>query len=105
MKSHPMTRHRKPSASTQKILAALFSKTGEPHYGYALMKETGLKSGTLYPILMRLTERGYLKAQWDMSSPAGRPPRQHYELTPLGINYAREAAVPLSAPTLRGVRP
>ena len=62
MKSHPMTRHRKPSASTQKILAALLSKTGEPHYGYALMKETGLKSGTLYPILMRLTERGYLKA-------------------------------------------
>jgi len=80
------------------------TKTDEPHYGYALMKVTGLKSGTLYPILMRLTERGYLKAQWDMSSPTGRPPRQHYELTPLGINYAREAAKPLSQPAFREVR-
>ena len=87
-----MTRIRKPSASTQKILTALLSRTDSPHYGYGLMKETGLKSGTLYPILMRLTERGYLTAKWDMSTPTGRPPRQHYELTPLGINYARQTA-------------
>jgi len=64
------------------------TQTDIPHYGYSLMKETGLKSGTLYPILMRLKTRGYLKAEWDLSSPTGRPPRQHYELTPLGINYA-----------------
>ena len=100
-----MIRTRKPSGSTLKILKALLSKTDTPHYGYALMKETGLKSGTLYPILMRLTERGYLKAQWDMSSPTGRPPRQHYELTPLGINYAREAVISMPTPALREVKP
>jgi len=96
-----MTRTRKPSPSTLKILTALLSKTGAPHYGYALMKETELKSGTLYPILMRLTERGYLKAEWDISTPTGRPPRQLYELTPLGINYARETEATISAPIMR----
>ena len=100
-----MTRYRKPSNSTQKILTALMTKTDEPHYGYALMKVTGLKSGTLYPILMRLKTRGFLTAEWDMSTPTGRPPRQHYELTPLGINYAREAAVQPADPRLREVRP
>jgi len=69
------------------------SKTDTPHYGYALMKETGLKSGTLYPILR------------DMSSPTGRPPRQHYELTPLGINYAHEAVTSISEPSLREITP
>lgn len=96
-----MTRIRKPSPSTLKILTALLIKKYEPHYGYALMKETKLKSGTLYPILMRLTERGYLKAEWDNSNPTGRPPRQHYKLTPLGINYARGAKATISIPAMR----
>jgi len=100
-----MTRTRKPSPSTQKILMALLSETSQPHYGYALMKETALKSGTLYPILMRLKERGYLKAEWDTSTPTGRPPRQHYELTPLGINYAREIKTMVSVSAMREIKP
>jgi len=67
------------------------------------MKKTGLKSGTLYPILMRLKERGYLKAEWDISSPTGRPPRQHYELTPQGKAYARDAMMAKPAPIIRRV--
>jgi len=85
-----MTRSRKPSLSTQKILSVLMGTGDELHYGYALMKATGLKSGTIYPILMRLKERGYLKAEWTASASPGRPPRQHYELTSLGKAYARE---------------
>lgn len=99
-----MARIRKPSPSTQKILTALLTKTDKPHYGYALMKKTGLKSGTLYPILMRLTERGYLKSEWDISTPTGRPPRQHYELTPLGINYARQTETKTPVTVMRGVK-
>jgi len=100
-----MTRYRTPSPSTRKTLNALMAQTDIPHYGYSLMKETGLKSGTLYPILMRLKTRGYLKAEWDLSSPTGRPPRQHYELTPLGINYACDAVKPKPAPVMREVTP
>ena len=50
------------------------------HYGYALARETGLQSGTLYPILMRLEGRGWLETQWE-TPPGGRPPRHMYRLT------------------------
>jgi DNA-binding PadR family transcriptional regulator len=60
-------------------------------HGYELAKETGLKSGTLYPILMRLAERGLVEARWEEEQPAGRPRRHLYRLTPDGVQVAREA--------------
>jgi len=83
-----MTRNRAPSKSTLNILTHLLSQS---YYGYALMKVSGLKSGTLYPILMRLTDRGYLTAKWEDPEILGRPPRQRYSLTVKGQTYAREA--------------
>ena len=82
-----MTRKRAPSPSTCIVLTHLQS---QPYYGYALMKSTRLKSGTLYPILMRLTDRGYLDATWEEPQGLGRPPRQSYQLTPQGRAYASE---------------
>jgi len=82
-----MTRHRAPSKSTLLVLSQLCM---EPQYGYALMKATGLKSGTLYPILMRLTDRGFLSASWETPQSPGRPPRQSYQLTSKGRAYAKE---------------
>ena len=82
-----MSRYRKPSESTRLVLQHL---TLQPQYGYALMKITGLKSGTLYPILMRLKDRGLLSARWEVSEKEGRPPRQSYRLTTNGQLYAKE---------------
>ena len=84
-------KHRAPSKSTRLVLASLL--TG-PQYGYAIMKETGLKSGTLYPILMRLTERQFLISQWQARQESGRPARQTYELTAKGHEYAKDTALP-----------
>lgn len=96
-----MTRHRAPSKSTCLILSNLCTK---PQYGYALMKATGLKSGTLYPILMRLTDRGFLTASWEEPQDLGRPPRQIYQLTSKGRAYVKEALSPdRFSPKLRGV--
>ena len=82
-----MTRKRAPSKSTSLVLSHLRMR---PYYGYALIKITGLKSGTLYPILMRLKERGVLTASWEVTQSPGRPPRQLYKLTPKGRAYANE---------------
>jgi DNA-binding PadR family transcriptional regulator len=60
-------------------------------YGYDISRSTGLKSGTLYPILMRLAERTILETRWQASDP-GRPPRHMYRLTPEGLRTAREIA-------------
>ena len=84
------------SKQTLKLLAALTVKAASWHYGYALSRETGLQSGTLYPILMRLEDRGWLETQWEtLQEPAekrgGRPPRHMYRLTSSGTAWAMEA--------------
>ena len=59
-----MTRIRRPSAATLKILICLSSSPDGLH-GYALMKGAALASGTLYPILGRLAERAWLDKAWE----------------------------------------
>jgi PadR family transcriptional regulator len=93
------------SPQTQSVLAALSARPSEWHHGYALASETGLKSGTLYPILIRLADRGLLEAQWQDEPVPGRPRRHLYRLTAAGLaaaeaipaNAARANAVPASA--------
>src|ERR1700748_2956119 len=58
-------------------------------YGYDLSRNTGLKSGTLYPILIRLAERKLLETSWERAE-IGKPPRHLYRLTADGMRFARE---------------
>jgi len=60
-------------------------------YGYDLSRQTGLKSGTLYPILMRLAEQGFLETVWQEPEAGGRLRRHMYKLTPGGRTAALEA--------------
>jgi PadR family transcriptional regulator, regulatory protein PadR len=79
------------SAQTVAVLAALASGLRRWHHGYALAKQTGLKSGTLYPILIRLAERGLLEACWELEPEPGRPRRHQYRLTAAGQQLAAAA--------------
>ena len=79
------------SKQTLELLSVLSRKPSDWHYGYALSRETGLQSGTLYPILMRLEERGWLETKWETPAPGGRPPRHMYRLTASGRASAVEA--------------
>jgi DNA-binding PadR family transcriptional regulator len=60
-------------------------------YGYDLMKVADLSSGTLYPLLARLSDDGWLESRWEESEHAGKPPRQLYRLTTSGRIQARAA--------------
>ena len=77
------------SPQTFQVLAGFMERPGDWKYGYEISRETGLKSGTLYPILMRLAERSLLETRWEHVE-AGRPPRHMYRLTPDGFQFARE---------------
>jgi DNA-binding PadR family transcriptional regulator len=71
-------------------------------HGYDLAKETGLRSGTLYPLLMRLSDQGLLDAEWREPDRAGRPARHVCRLTPYGLTVARDLAFDRRRPaTLR----
>ena len=83
------------SAQTLQVLDAFLENPTGWKYGYDISRNTGLKSGTLYPILMRLAERKLLETGWETSE-AGRPPRHLYRLTPDGLLFAREHHVALT---------
>jgi Transcriptional regulator PadR-like family len=63
------------SAQTLSVLAALCQEPSQWQHGYALAKQTGLKSGTLYPILIRLADRDLVEACWQDEPAPGRPRR------------------------------
>ncbi len=71
-----------------RVLQALAADPWSWRYGYDLLGETGLQSGALYPILMRLADRDLLEAEWESDAPAGRPPRHLYRLTADGCALA-----------------
>lgn len=87
-----MQRNRPPSEQTTAVLLVLAQAPTEWHYGYDLCQQTGLKAGTLYPILMRLADRGFLETSWESDVPVGRPPRHLYRLTGTGLELASELA-------------
>jgi DNA-binding PadR family transcriptional regulator len=79
------------SAQTLSVLATLSEQPPEWQHGYALAKMTGLKSGTLYPILIRLSDRGLVEARWQDEPQPGRPRRHLYRLTAAGLASATGA--------------
>lgn len=93
-----VTRKRALSSHARALLKNLLDTQGEWRHGYDLAALTGLKSGTLYPLLIRLESQGYLEAEWQPPVARGRPPRHAYRLTAAGVRLARmEAATPEAA--------
>ena len=82
---------RRPSRQTVAVLTALAADPATWRYGYELGQQVSLKAGSLYPILMRLGDRGLLEHTWEAAAPGGRPPRHLYRLTADGVQFAAEA--------------
>jgi len=81
-----VARSRNPSPQAIRVLQALGADAARWRYGYDLATEVHLKSGSLYPILIRLADRDLLETSWE-PGPPGRPPRHLYRLTPTGREY------------------
>lgn len=87
---------RKPNSSpqTRRVLAALAARPGTWRHGLSLAQETGLSSGTLYPLLSRLRDAGFLESAWREPEVRGRPPRHAYRLTAAGRALAAGSEAP-----------
>ena len=81
-----MQRNRPPSPQTINVLRALAADPARWRYGYDLVTEVHLKSGSLYPILVRLADRGLLETSWEPGQ-GSRPPRHLYRLSPNGREF------------------
>ena len=84
-----MPRERVLSQPARMVLAVLAEANSRWCHGYDLCRRAGIKSGTLYPLLIRLETQGYLEAEWQAPVEPGRPPRHAYRLTDNGIRLAR----------------
>ncbi len=90
-----MSRRPNISSQTRSVLSALASQPQAWRHGYDLSRETALKSGTLYPLLMRLADQGLLEAEWRPALQPGRPPRHAYRLTTTGLALTQTPLVPI----------
>lgn len=64
-------------------------------YGFDIVEATGVRGGTVYPILRRLEAKGLVSAKWEdpeIGREEGRPSRRYYRLTPAADALASEAA-------------
>ena len=95
-----MARAPNTSAQTRSLLGAMIRHSRSWQYGYELSKQTGLKSGTLYPLLIRLSDQGLLESKWQEPEQPGKPARHAYKLTVSGLALGREIAATL-APAVR----
>jgi PadR family transcriptional regulator, regulatory protein PadR len=85
-----MKRKRRPSRQTTAVVHALAEEPPAWRYGYELCRQLGIKAGSMYPILMRLADRGLLETTWENNPKSGRPPRHLYRLTDSGLALAAE---------------
>jgi len=90
-----MQRNRPLSPQAVTVLRALAADPARWRYGYDLVSEVRLKSGSLYPILVRLADRGLLETSWEPGQ-GSRPPRHLYRLSTAGREYV--AALPAARP-------
>ena len=92
------------SPQTEQVLEVFLKQPMESRYGYDITRQTGLKAGTLYPILMRLTKHRLLQAEWVIGED-GTPPRHMYRLTAKGARFAEETLSRLKSRDTRLRRP
>jgi DNA-binding PadR family transcriptional regulator len=87
------------TTNVAQVLAVLLDDPQVERYGLELMRATGQPSGTLYPILTRLQEAGWIQAGWEDIDPSveGRPARRYYRLTAEGLPAARTELAALHA--------
>jgi PadR family transcriptional regulator, regulatory protein PadR len=82
------------------VLDALTVDAGGDHWGFEIIKRTGIKSGTVYPILARLEASGWVTSGWANDSSSG-PRRRYYRLTGEGEKAASNIQ-PTKTSTTRG---
>lgn len=76
-----------------RVLHILLENPRDTLAGSDIVRQTGMLSGTLYPILMRLERAGWVESRWEHLDPSevGRPRKRFYSLTGVGHNKASEA--------------
>ncbi len=79
--------------ATRAVLTVLLARPADERYGLEIADAAGLPGGTIYPILIRYEQLGWLESRWEDVSPQeqGRPVRRYYRLSERGAEAAASA--------------
>jgi PadR family transcriptional regulator PadR len=66
------------------LAETLMADADSRHWGYDLVKRSGICHGTMYVMLRRMLEDGWLTESQEENPPGKRPPRRYYEVTDAG---------------------
>ena len=78
---------------TLRVLKVLLDEPLAEHFGLEISRKAELPTGSIYPILARLEQAGWLQSAWEDIDPvvAGRRRRRYYRLSGEGAEQARRA--------------
>jgi PadR family transcriptional regulator PadR len=81
-----------------KVLRAFLESPTVKLSGAEIHKQSGVFTGTLYPLLLRFEAAGWLRSEWEDIDPkeAGRPRKRFYWLTSAGMARANAALASVS---------
>jgi DNA-binding PadR family transcriptional regulator len=85
---------------TQAVLKLLFDNQEGQHYGLEIAKGVELATGSVYPILIRLEQAGWITSRWENIDPtvAKRRRRRYYQITEAGAQKASEYGKAVTSP-------
>jgi len=95
-----LSRH---TPATAAVIGVLIEST-DPIWGLQIVKTTGLKTGTVYPILERLEEAGWISSEWDSDMSRKGPRRKYFKLESAALSAAREYLATTPQPTSRSAK-
>lgn len=72
-----------------RILERFCKDPTEEIHGFKLVEDLGIKSGNVYPFLIKWESRGWFESRWEESDRPG-PRRRLYRLTAFGAKAAQE---------------
>lgn len=73
-----------PTVAVLRVLLA----ASDPVWGLKIIKETGLKAGSVYPILSRLEDALWISGEWEAEDERSGPRRRLYRFTEEGEREA-----------------
>jgi len=79
---------------TLAVLKVLLDEPLKERYGLEISRQAGLPTGSIYPILARLEQAGWITSEWEDIDEAvqGRRRRRYYRLTTAGAQRGRAAS-------------
>jgi PadR family transcriptional regulator, regulatory protein PadR len=92
---------------TLQVLRVLLDEPVSEHYGLKISENSGLPTGSIYPILTRLETAGWVTSAWEDidESAEGRRARRYYQLTDEGAESARREIEKAQQRLTRDFRP